>query len=235
MESKYEKTKWLLWNQKSSRSLDPCSSVVCSSHVVSGLLGSSIIHAIGLWLVCSVVWSVGNSAVQSCLRLLTQSFGRAIDSWIVRLFCRLIARQFGRKVSRLAAQTFGFVVEVDSIVRRCSRFVTGLYSHAVSCWLACSTVPSVGGWVVGSSSRLVTQTFGRAIDSWLSRSAVRPVMARCEVGWLLRHSVVLSVEVWSFGRATDWYMYLGCTVLQSVVGSVIRLYLRLVARSFVRS
>lgn len=60
-------------------------------------------------------------------------------------------------------------------------------------------------------------------------------MARCEVGWLLRHSVVLSVEVWSFGRAAGWYMYLGCTVLQSVVGSVIRLYLRLVARSFVRS
>lgn len=49
-------------------------------------------------------------------------------------------------------------------------------------------------------------------------------MARCEVGWLLRHSVVLSVEVWSFGRAAGWYMYLGCTVLQSVVGSVIRLY-----------
>lgn len=47
-------------------------------------------HAIGWWLGCSVVWSVGASAVRSCVGLVTRSFARASDSWLGRSAVRSV-------------------------------------------------------------------------------------------------------------------------------------------------
>ena len=82
--------------------------------------------------------------------------------------------------------------------------------------------------MAGSSGRL-GWLLRLSVEQSIPGSAVRRhgwLVARCfgcEVGWLLRRSVVLSVEVQSFGRAASWYRYLGCMVVQSVVGSVVLL------------
>jgi len=54
------------------------------------VVGGSAMHAVGWWLGCSVVWSVGASAVRSCVGLVTRSFARASDSWLGRSAVRSV-------------------------------------------------------------------------------------------------------------------------------------------------
>ena len=127
-----------------------------------------------------------------------------------------VARSFARHMWLVGCSVVRSYMQLvcGSFVRSCGRSATRLFSLVFDYWLGRSVEQSILG------------SFGCSVGWWLVSSVVK------SVGWRLRRLALLSRLTRSFEGAVG--LLLGCTVMQSVVVSLVRPYRRLVAGSLGR-